>query len=218
MLTQVILEGALGKRFGREWNLAIDSPAEALRIIDANEPGLFTWIKSSLAKYGRYQVVCEFADGRIVELDNDTIFLQAKPCRVTFVPLTAGAGGAAKFVVGAVLAVVGYAMGWTGVGMIVGNIGVAMMLGGAIEMLSPRPSTSNDQNQKKNGTNTYFDGPVNTSMQGVPVQLLYGTVLCGSHTISAALTIDEVQYVPPASDIAPPPVDLFAMLMNRDSG
>ncbi|HDS0824924.1 TPA: tail assembly protein, partial [Escherichia coli] len=50
---------------------------------------------------------------------------------IHLLPRTAGAknGGVFQIVAGAVLAVVGYALSWTGVGAVIGNLGVAMMLG-----------------------------------------------------------------------------------------
>lgn len=191
MSTLVILEGAIGKEFGREWDLEANSVPEALRIIDANRPGLFNWIKSSLDTFPRYKVLCEYEDGRVEELDNDTLWSQRQPSKVFVVPVIEGASGETRFVIGAVLAVVGYSMGWTGIGMVVGNIGVSLMLGSVVEALTPK-STQDSSAQRKDKTSYYFDGPVNTSIQGVPVPLIYGQIRSGSHAISASLTIDQL--------------------------
>lgn len=47
-----------------------------------------------------------------------------------------GFGSVVQVVVGAVLAAVGYAMGWTGIGAAIGTIGVGMMLSGGLAMAS----------------------------------------------------------------------------------
>jgi predicted phage tail protein len=96
-------------------------------------------------------------------------------------------------VIGAILAVVGYGTSWFSgpVGAAIGNIGVALMLGSVIEALSPKP-TQSDPSARKDKTSYYFDGPVNTSVQGVPVPLIYGKIRAGSHAISASLTIDQL--------------------------
>lgn len=198
MLTHVILEGAMGKQFGRDWQLQIDSPAQALRLIDANTPGLFNWIRDSLQQFDRYRVVCEFEDGRIEELDNDTVFMQGAPLRLTFVPLVTGASAGVRFVVGAILVIVGAFTSWAGGGTLI-SLGVSMMIGAAIEMLTPRPKK--EEFERKDKTSRYFDGATNTTTQGVPVPLIYGqNVLVGSHAISAALTVDEVMSPPPPVD------------------
>lgn len=191
MTTTVILEGAMGKQFGREWQLEVDSVPEALRIIDANKPGVFNWIRDSLNSFPYYKVVCEYADGRKEDLDSDTLWATRKPVSIYIVPIIEGASSGTRFVIGAVLAVVGYAMGWTGIGMVIGNIGVSLMLGSVIEALSPKP-TQSETSARKDKTSYYFDGPVNTSVQGVPVPLIYGKIRAGSHAISASLTIDQL--------------------------
>jgi predicted phage tail protein len=191
MTTTVILEGAMGKQFGREWELEVDSVPDALRVIDANKPGVFNWIRDSLNSFPYYKVVCEYEDGRKEDLDSDTLWATRKPKSIYIVPIIEGASSGTRFVIGAILAVIGYSMGWTGVGMVVGNIGVSLMLGSVIEALSPKPTMS-DPSSRKDKTSYYFDGPVNTSVQGVPVPLIYGKIRAGSHAISASLTIDQL--------------------------
>lgn len=191
MLTKVYLEGAMGAKFGREWEFSISSPREALRMIEANKPGLMGWIKASLAKFSRYRVVCEYEDGRTEELDNDSYLLDRKLKSVRFVPIIEGAGNLFKVVLGVVLIVVGVMTGFTPLI----NIGASMLLSGVIGMLSPQP-TKNDAGNNSNGeskSSNYFDGPVNTTQQGVPVQLIYGDkVMVGSHPISVRMSIDQL--------------------------
>lgn len=198
MLTKVILEGEMGKKFGREWAFDITSPAEALRMVDANSPGVFIWIKSNLAKYEAYRVVCKYENGTEEELDKDSYVLQGKPTEIRFVPLIEGAGGKwGRVILGAVLVVVGFAITFftQGFGGAIGSYfiqaGVAMMIGGIIQALTPQPKKEQEM-QSKDLTSHFFDGPVNTTEQGVPVQLIYGEVLVGSHAISAEVTVDQL--------------------------
>lgn len=190
MLTKVILEGPMGKAFGKKWELQVNSPSEALRMIDANKPGVFAWIKANLQKYSHYRVVCEYEDGRVEHLAEGDYPLERKMKTIRFVPVISGAGGAFQAILGIVLIVVGcvvpgmQALIWVGAGM---------LIGGVAAMLAPKPNaSSNDQSQSANSTSYYFDGPANTTMQGVPVQLIYGTCLVGSHSISAAVTVDQM--------------------------
>ena len=66
-----------------------------------------------------------------------------------------------------------------------------VMMGGITELLSPRPKKT-DQSARQDGTSYFFDGPVNTTQQGVPVPLIYGRVLVGSQAISAKVTVDQL--------------------------
>lgn len=201
MLTKIILEGPMGKEFGREWNLSIQTPNEALRMIDANKPGVFRWIRSNLARFERYQIICEYENG-IVESLTDSDYREHRQAKcIRFIPMTAGAGGngAVQAVLGIVLIVVGAVIDWY-TGGTGGNtfiyMGVAMLAGGIAQMLSKQPGPKDikeaDTGNSSTSPSYYFDGPVNTTAQGDPVQLVYGRVLVGSHTISAAATVDQL--------------------------
>lgn len=39
MLTKIVLGGAMGRIWGKEWFLDVNSPAEAIQMINANKPG-----------------------------------------------------------------------------------------------------------------------------------------------------------------------------------
>lgn len=186
MLTKVILEGPMGKAFGREWAFQIDSPAEALRMIDANKPGVFTWIRANLKKYSTYKVICEYGNGRSEELDKDSYQLAGKPTKIRFVPLIEGAGASGKLILGLVLVVAGaiFEQPW------MMKIGATMMVSGFIEALSARPSKTDSSGAQVNSH--YFDGPTSNTTQGSPVPLIYGRILVGSHAISAAVTVDQL--------------------------
>ena len=193
MLTAVYLEGPMGKALGREWNLHVNSPREALALIEANGVRVKHWIRQNLEKYSHYRVVCEFPDGRREELSEEEYkTLVMRPSVIRFVPLVVGAGGAVKTILGIVLIVVGaiFQQPW------LMKLGATMVLGGIIEMLSPRPKNNDATNsERKDKTSYYFDGPVNTTGQGIPVPLIYGRVRCGSHVISAAVSVDQLMGV-----------------------
>lgn len=197
MLTKVILDGEMGKIFGRRWELSIGSPGEALRLIDANRPGLMGWIKNNLSKYENYKVTVKYKNGNSEDLDNDSIELEREMSEIRFTPLISGAGGngmnIAKIVLGIVLIVVAifvpplaaYA------GAMIGA-GIGLAVSGIAGLLTPMPKANNDMaTARKDKTSYFFDGPVNTSMQGVPVQPVYGRCLIGSHAISVNLSVDE---------------------------
>lgn len=193
MLTQVQLGGTLGKKFGRNWNLDCNSPAEALRLIDANKPGLLNWMRRNVNAYDRYHIVVENEDGTKEELSESTYTMQRKAKKIRIVPIIAGAGAVARIIIGAVAVVVGAVLSFYGFGAGTPLIaaGVSMMIGGVVELLSPRPKAS-DGSQRQDKTSYYFNGPVNTTDQGVPVPLIYGRILVGSQAVSARVSIDQL--------------------------
>jgi predicted phage tail protein len=186
--TKVILEGPMGKRFGRVWEFVeINSPSEALKMVDCNRPGVMNWIRENLRKYPNYKVVCTYEGGRKELLDTESYQLQGKIEIIRFVPLIAGAAAGVRFVIGVIMFAVGV---YTGNAYLM-SAGVSLMVGSVVEWLSPKPKKPDDS-AREDKTSYYFDGPVNTDMQGVPVPLIYGRILCGSHAISAAVTIDQL--------------------------
>lgn len=192
--TTVILEGPMGRHFGRKWKLKAKSPAEALRLINANKPGFFNWIRNNLGKYANYRVIVDKEDR-----DSDSFSMQCDAKCIRFVPLVSGAGAAARFVVGAVMVVAAFytagatlaalsTMSGLQAGMM--SMGASLMLGAASELLASKPKPQKNEMKREDKTSYYFSGPVNTEMQGVGIPLIYGTVMTGSHAISAAMTIN----------------------------
>lgn len=187
-LTKVILDGPLGKAFGKEWNLAVTTPNQALSLIDANRPGVQAWIRNNASKFANYRVTITDRNGKKHRIDDSTYQLQRdeQPAMIRFTPVVSGSSAAVRTVVGAILIAVGLYTGqvW------LTSMGASLMIGGLIEMLSPRPKKSN--NTSDDGTSYYFNGPVNTTAQGVPVPLVYGRCLVGSQAVSASVTIDQL--------------------------
>lgn len=97
-------------------------------------------------------------------------------------------GGMFQFVAGAVLAVVGYALGWTGIGAVVGSIGVSMMVGGIAQMLTPTPKSPTSSHADNGKASVYFSSVDNMIAQGNPVPIPYGEIMCGSRVISQEIT------------------------------
>lgn len=188
-LTKVVFDGPLGKVAGKEWNLAVSTPTEALQMVEANKPGVMAWIRMNASKYANYRVTITRKNGRKEALSEETYKLhRSPPAVIRFTPITAGASAVARVIVGVVLLVVAYVFPFTA--PVLAPLGLSLLIGGLVEMLSPRPKTkSNSVNE--DGTSYYFNGAVNTSTQGPPVSLVYGRNLCGSQAVSASITIDQ---------------------------
>jgi predicted phage tail protein len=61
-------------------------------------------------------------------------------------------------------------------------------------MLSPTPQTDSYSDRERPGERPsfLFDGPTNTSTQGLPVPLIYGRMRVGSIVVSADLSADDI--------------------------
>ncbi|MDC7814434.1 tail assembly protein [Pseudomonas sp. BLCC-B112] len=102
-------------------------------------------------------------------------------------PVIAGSkrAGLLQTIVGAVLVVVGL------VYQPLLPVGLAMLAGGVIQMLSPQAKGLGTQDAPNNRPSYSFNGAVNTSVQGNPVPLLYGRMIVGSSVISAGIYSED---------------------------
>ena len=221
MTTAVILDGAMGKKFGKQWDLCVDSPAEALRMIGCNKPAFPFWIRDNLATYEGYQVTCQYENGVTTEVGEEELYMNGKIVSIRFTPVLTGSGKTGMIILGAVIMIaaivltagamaagVGFwaTMGANALyaGMFLG--GASMMVSGVVSALTPQPSMGSDMSSSRvDKTSYYFNGPANTTAQGVPVPLIYGTCLVGSHAISASLTIDDA-----SDDVTAPTVTTYS--------
>ena len=218
MNREVKLYGPLAKFVGQRQFLAeINSAGEAVRMLLANFPGLERHMADQ-----HYKVI---VDG--FESDIDQIHYPASQT-IKIVPVIGGAGGGTgKIIAG--IALVALAIALPGAGMfaggaigfgatsatlgagltaLAGNIGLALIVGGTAQLLSPTPqlgqigpamtTLGGGRNTTTEGTEldpqeSYsFSGIQNVSKQGVPVPLVYGERIVGSVVISAGIDVDTI--------------------------
>lgn len=201
MLTNIILDGELGKKFGRSWQLSVNSPSQAIKLIEANKSGIVRWIRSNLGKFSHYRVTCRYEDGTQECLNDDNYVMNRRATEIRFTPMIVGSGGGnsssgiGAIVIGLIIIVAAVFTYGAALAALPGVLaGVALVAQGVTTLLTsvPDADSSDGQLERKDGTSYYFDGPVNTTSQGVPVQLIYGDeVLVGSHPISVSFTVDE---------------------------
>lgn len=188
-LREIRLYGHLGETYGRVHRLAVRSVGEAVQALCANFPSFEADLVGSDPRNTRYKV---WSGGRR---------LGEKELRVggtgiiRIAPVVAGAKEAGVFqtILGVVLIVVGAILVYTGYGAPVGqyliNAGVALTLGGIIQMLMPTPKADKARDQP---TSNFFDGPAQTSAQGNAVPVLYGELFVGSVVISAGIAVEQL--------------------------
>lgn len=184
------LYGELAEKFGKEFKLAVKTPAEAIRALCLQLGGF----RQHLEKYSEPGYVVRVGkDARDAEeLTAPSSNLEI----IRIIPVVAGASAVGRIILGiALIAVAIYApwaataIGSTGatVGTVMLGIGASLVLGGIAELLAPSPPKT-DGNTAPEATPSYlFDGPVNTMGAGYAVPVGYGELLVGSHVISAEL-------------------------------
>ncbi|MCP1173039.1 tail assembly protein [Ralstonia chuxiongensis] len=186
----VRLYGKLGTRFGRRFELAVASPAEAIQALCVLLKGFRRELLESKDKGIAYAV---FAGRR--NLSKDELELPPGRGEIRIAPILVGSkrGGILQTIIGAVLVVVGAVVSYFGggLGAPLMKFGAVMMLGGVIQMLSPQPTGLSARDSPENGASYNFNGPVNTSAQGNPVPLLYGELEVGSAVISGGIFAED---------------------------
>ena len=233
MVREVKLYGALAKFVGQRRFLAeINSAGEAVRMLLANFPGLERHMADQ-----HYKVIVDNYESDLEQIHfpvsqtvkivpvlggagGGTGKILAGVALVAFAIATAGAGSgflglgagltgtAATGPLAAGFAVQsGFVLG-AAASTVIGSIGVALVLGGVSQLLSPTPQlgqigpasqsigssrTTTTEGTEMDPQESYsFSGIQNTSRQGTPVPVVYGETIVGSVVISAGIDVDTI--------------------------
>ena len=215
-MKNIILEGILGEKFGYEWKLDVNSPAEALSAIMAQRPAMRKFLLDSEGVQG-YEV---FIDDNGCEMLEELVINKPGEGSYTFVPVIGGSknstmmmilgvtliavtggfglGIAAPFMASGGTAVAGAAAGSAAAaGTTIASGATLTTLGSGLNYLGMglllggaammlAPDVP-DGNTSEKSENYLFGGPVNTVKQGEPIPLVYGRAIVGSKTISASV-------------------------------
>lgn len=196
-LREIRLYGWLGTQFGRAHRLAVSSTAEAVRALCVLLPGFEKALADSEARGVKY--AC-FLGRR--NIGSEELRLPCGDDAIRIAPIPAGAknGGLFQAVLGAVLIVASFyfpplaatAAAQAGsAASTVMSMGIAMVMGGIVQMISPQQRGLGARDSPNNGASYNFNGAVNTSAQGNPVPVLYGRMIVGSSVISAGIYAED---------------------------
>jgi predicted phage tail protein len=212
MLRDVYLYGALGRKFGRHFRLAVDTPVEAVRALITLRPEL-----RALIRLGYWRVIV----GK-PHLSNATTILDLH-CgnqAIHFVPATPPAGGdggnIGKIIVGVVIIVAAVilaipsggtslmagvaALGTTGaLGVSFGTmalLGASMVFMGVAGLLTQpvaaEKQQATDNARPEDRPSFMFNGVTNNTQQGGPVPLVFGRHLTGSTVVSGGIAVEDI--------------------------
>jgi predicted phage tail protein len=209
--------GALRKRLGQcRFQFEADTPAQAIKALCVNFPGLDKWLLDSEQDGVAYRV--SIGKEKIGEDDLLPLVMPWSEREVfSITPVIAGAGGVGKILAGVglvafailtagagapVLGIAGAGGGIFGsaftLGIVAANaiagIGISLALSGVAQLISPQQTYSNSERGKDAARfeSFTFSGITNTAQQGLPVPIVYGRAYIGSAVISSGLDVDQL--------------------------
>ena len=209
--------GALRKRLGQcRFEFDVTTPAQAIKALCVNFPGLEKWLIDSEKDGVGYRVAIR--KEKVSEDDLTPLLLPFSDREVfSITPVVAGAGrGAGSILAGALLITAAVliapgaatgagflGLGQAGVGVTTaaakfaavassaaGTLGIGLALNGVAQAISPQPGL-NDLDESVQLESFSFSNVVNTSRQGLPVPIAYGRVFVGSAVISSNLDVAQ---------------------------
>ena len=204
--------GALRKRLGQcRFEFDVSTPAQAIKALCVNFPGLEKWLIDSEKDGVGYRVA--ISKEKATQEDMTPLVMPFSDREVfSITPVIAGAGrGLGSILVGAALIAVSLAVPGAGVAgtsflasagsaatlgaglaAAAGTLGVALVLGGIAQAISPQPDTGLERGAEAAKLESFvFNNVVNTAKQGLPVPIAYGRLFVGSAVLSSGLDVDQ---------------------------
>ena len=192
MLRKIKLYGKLAKFIGhRVLEADVATAAEAVRFLLANWPEAEAHMNDQ-----HYRVSIGTYD-----IDLEELHHPAGAAPISIVPVVAGAGALGRILIGALLIAGAFFTGGATIGLlglaapvavstVLAGVGITLILGGVAQLLTPTPTTSQDEGDPRKSFS--FSGIQNTNRAGVPVPVVDGETLVGSVVISAGIDIVQV--------------------------
>jgi predicted phage tail protein len=200
-MVTIRLLGEAGRRFGRRFQLAVKTPAEAVRALSVQIPGLREYMLNSAEAGINWRVVTEKAEG----LDEEGLLWPLSK-RLVLAPIPVGRGAVGRIIAGVALVAVSilfapagalagglFTLGAQAVPIVAG-IGLSLVFGGVAELLTPTPkmpgvglgpsglggSITSGRSREEQLKSFTFDKSNANTMQGEVVPVLYGERIIGS--------------------------------------
>jgi predicted phage tail protein len=206
--------GALRKRLGQcRFEFDVATPAQAIKALCVNFPGLDKWLIDSEKDGVGYRVAV--SKDRVTEKDVSPLMMPFSDREVfSITPVVAGAGrGTGQILAGLALVTAAIVFAPAGAGFLglgagatagtftlgaaassaIGSIGLSLVLGGVAQAISPQPGLDSTLDESVQLESFTFSNVVNTSRQGMPCPIAYGRLFVGSAVLSSGLDVDQVQ-------------------------
>ena len=201
-MQRAILEGKIGEKFGREWPIEgcntlkdtfklIDCQTEAFTqyLVEAAENNVDFAIQRGIDFIGEEELLLSIGDEDLIITEvpagqkSGFAKILAAIAIVAVVYFSGGFGGAGMF--GHGLGAGGMGPPTVGAGLNTGglmamSIATNLALAGVTQLMTKGPELDNAEENK----GYLFNGPVNTTQQGLPVPVAYGEMVVGGAVIS----------------------------------
>ncbi|MCK3852701.1 tail assembly protein [Pseudomonas sp. W2Jun17] len=180
---ETIRLGGLLRQFGKEYRLSIRSPAEAIKALCVQIPGFERFLSNAKSRGLEFAVF----RGKKNIGEGELGFQGRGVIRV--VPVVTGSkrSGLLQTIVGAILIAVSFIPGF----QVLMPVGLGLVAGGVIQMLSPQASGLKTSAAPENTPGYAFGSAKNTTASGNPVPLCYGKRRVGGAIISAAIYAED---------------------------
>lgn len=171
------------RKFGKEFTLSVRSPAEAIKALCIQIPGLERYISSAKSRGLEFAV---FRGKR--NIGEAELGYQGRGV-IRIVPVITGSkrAGILQTIVGAILIAASFIPGFQALM----PVGIALVAGGVIQMLSPQAGGLKTSAAPENTPGYAFGSAKNTTASGNPVPLCYGKRRVGGAIISAAIYAED---------------------------
>lgn len=215
MKTRVVFHGKMAEDLGRaRWDLAISTPVEALRAVEAIHGGVFKHLRENLDT--EYILL---VNGREIEVSAElgAVHPDGKLRSVDIMPVPKGAGSGLEaglmillgvVLLAAAIFIPGFAAATPLIYGLVVSVGISLIFSGISSMLAPTKNQDTGDGDRR--PSYIFNGALNTMRQGNPVPLGVGAMLIGSQVISMgvyarAIDVDEAprRVVQVSGDVGP---------------
>lgn len=187
-MTTILLYGQL-RQFGRSFRLSVRSPAEAIKALCVQIPGFERFISNAKSRGMEFAV---FRGSKNLE-EKELGYGGSGEIRIAPIVTGSKRAGIIQTVVGAVLIAAGYLLsGFTGgASLALVPVGIAMVAGGVIQMLSPQAGGLKTSAAPENTPGYAFGSAKNTTASGNPAPLCYGKRRVGGAIISAGIYAED---------------------------
>ena len=194
MLRKIKLYGHLREHTGlKEVEAHVDNVREAVSFLTCNWPTLEPQIVQN-----NYHVLLDEDD-----VGEEELLYPIGNASISFIPVVEGSGKFGKILAGAALIGLTFATGGAFISQapfqaltFTSNLakgafylGGALVLSGVSDLLTPTPQIPGAEQTPESSA---FTSPLNVSMPGVAIPLVYGTAICGSIVVSTSVEVGDV--------------------------
>lgn len=179
----IYLYGPLAQ-FGDKFELDVRDVREALAALMSQIKGMGEVVKA----HNWHIFKGAIKKGNDISEQELTISL-GKESAIHIMPVVEGSNGVFQAIAGAIIFVVGV---WFWNPYLMG-VGASLFIGGAISLFTKVPTSDYANREEADQRPSFlYDGPTNTSTQGLPVPVIYGRIRTGSVVVSAGLSSEQI--------------------------